>query len=303
MKRIIEVSNLTKDYDQGRGVFDFTFAVKKGEVFGFVGSNGSGKTTTIRQMMGFSKPDSGKITINGCDSWKDACEIKKSVGYIPGQINFPDVGSGRNFLKIQADFWGLEDLSYMNQLIDRFKLDVDAPLKRMSKGMKQKTAIVAAFMAQPEILIMDEPSTGLDPMMRDELIALILEQKQRGKTIFMSSHIFKELEDTCDRVGFIHNGKLIDIVDRNDYDPELDKQYRIGFDKIEDYRNFLETSHDVVSQNEQYRHVLIKIGDEKVNELFRSLKQFKVRYINYQPYTLEGYYTNLIGNQEEMKYV
>lgn len=303
MKRIIEVSNLTKDYDQGRGVFDFTFAVKKGEVFGFVGSNGSGKTTTIRQMMGFSKPDAGKITINGCDSWKDACEIKKSVGYIPGQINFPDVGSGRNFLKIQADFWGLEDLSYMNQLIDRFKLDVDAPLKRMSKGMKQKTAIVAAFMAQPEILIMDEPSTGLDPMMRDELIALILEQKQRGKTIFMSSHIFKELEDTCDRVGFIHNGKLIDIVDRNDYDPELDKQYRIGFDKIEDYRNFLETSHDVVSQNEQYRHVLIKIGDEKVNELFRSLKQFKVRYINYQPYTLEGYYTNLIGNQEEMKYV
>ncbi len=303
METVIAVNNLTKDYDQGRGVFDFSFAVKKGEVFGFVGSNGSGKTTTIRHMMGFSKPGIGNIKINGLDSWKDACKIKKSVGYVPGQINFPDVGTGRNFLKIQADFWGLKDLSYMNQLIERFKLDVDAPLKRMSKGMKQKTAIVAAFMAQPEILIMDEPSTGLDPMMRDELISLILEQKQQGKTIFMSSHIFKELEDTCDRVGFIHHGKLINIVDRNDYDPAMAKQYRIGFEMIEDYRRFLDESDDVVSWNDQYRHVLIRIGDEKVNGLFRILKELKVRYINYQPYTLEGYYTNLIGNQEEMKYV
>lgn len=188
MEKIINISNLTKDYGQGRGIFDFSFDVKRGEVFGLVGSNGSGKTTTIRNMMGFIKPQHGTITINGNESWKDAYEIKKTVGYIPGQIDFPDVGTGTDFLKIQADFLGISNLSYMNTLIDMFKLDTDASLKRMSKGMKQKTAIVAAFMAQPDIMILDEPSTGLDPMMRDQLIELILAQKKQGKTFFLSSH-------------------------------------------------------------------------------------------------------------------
>jgi ABC-2 type transport system ATP-binding protein len=226
MEEIISISNLTKDYGHGRGIFDISFNVKRGEVLGLMGTNGSGKTTTIRNMMGFIKPQNGKITINGDDSWKDAYKIKKLVGYIPGQIDFPDVGTGTDFLKIQADFLGIKDLTYMNKLIDRFKLDTGASLKRMSKGMKQKTAIVAAFMSEPDIMIMDEPSTGLDPMMRDELIELILEQKKKGKTIFLSSHIFKELEDTCNRVAFIHNGKIINIVDCSQYSDDMDKQYK-----------------------------------------------------------------------------
>ncbi|MBU3099412.1 MULTISPECIES: ABC transporter ATP-binding protein [Clostridium] len=303
MEKIINISNLTKDYGHGRGIFDFSFDIKRGEVFGLVGTNGSGKTTTIRNMMGFIKPQNGKITINGNDSWKDAYEIKKSVGYIPGQIDFPDVGTGTDFLKIQADFLGIKDLSYMNKLIDMFKLDSDASLKRMSKGMKQKTAIVAAFMSQPDILIMDEPSTGLDPMMRDKLIELILEQKKKGKTIFLSSHIFKELEDTCDRVAFIHNGKMINIVDRAQYEENMDKQYKIGFAVPKEYQQFLKCNYEILTQNENYNHLVIKINDTQMNRLFKSLQPYNIRYINYQPYTLEWYYTNIIEKQEVQKYV
>ena len=298
MEKIINISNLTKDYGDGRGIFDFSFDVKRGEVFGFVGTNGSGKTTTIRNMMGFIKPQKGNITINGKDSWKGAYEIKKSVGYIPGQIDFPDVGTGTDFLKIQADFLGIKNLSYMNNLIDMFKLDTDASLKRMSKGMKQKTAIVAAFMSEPDILILDEPSTGLDPMMRDKLIELILEQKENGKTVFMSSHVFKELESTCDRVAFIHNGKMIHIVDRAQHNENMDKQYIIGFTEKKEYQQFLNFNFEVLSKNDNYNHVVIKINDTEMNKLFKTLEPYNIRYINYQPYTLEWYYTNMIEKQE-----
>ena len=205
---IIKVSGLTKDYGSGRGVFGFDFTVRRGEVFGIVGTNGSGKTTTLRHLMGFLNPDSGSCEIMGMDCRREAREIMRHVGYVPGEIDFPDVGTGTSFLKIQAEFMGLKDRDAISRLVNLFKLDTDAPLRRMSKGMKQKTALVAAFMAHPEILLLDEPSTGLDPLMRDALIELILEEKARGTTVLMSTHIFKELDDTADRVLFIENGSI-----------------------------------------------------------------------------------------------
>jgi len=218
---VIEVKKLTKDYGQGRGIFDVTFEVHKGETLGFLGPNGAGKSTTMRHLMGFLAPDSGYCEIGGLNCRIYAKEIMKRVGYVPGQIDFPDVGSGTNFLKIQAQYLGIKDMRYTEKLIDLFKIDTSAPLKRMSKGMKQKMALVAAFMSKPDILLLDEPSTGLDPVMRDALIELILEQKKRGATVFMSSHIFKELEDTCDKVTFIHDGKVISTIGRDSHDANL----------------------------------------------------------------------------------
>ena len=225
VENIIKVNGLTKDYKNGKGIFDFSFSVKKGEIFGLVGTNGSGKTTTMRHMMGFIKPQKGSVTIAGLDCYKDSAKVKKIVGYVPGQIDFPDVGTGTEFLKSQASLLGLKDLTYMKELIDRFKIDITAPLRRMSKGMKQKMALVAAFMAEPDIYLLDEPSTGLDPLMRDTLVEIILDQKNKGKTIFMSSHIFKELEDTCDTVLFIKNGKIVNLVSRNQYVNNPQEQY------------------------------------------------------------------------------
>ncbi|MCI1269032.1 MAG: ATP-binding cassette domain-containing protein [Ruminococcus sp.] len=186
MSITIKINSLTKDYGNGKGIFGFDYSIKEGETFGLVGTNGSGKTTTMRHLMGFLKADNGNCEINGKDCWKKSRDIMKHIGYVPGEIDFPDVGTGESFLKLQAQFLGLKDMSYTNELIDRFKLAADAPLRRMSKGMKQKTALVAAFMSKPDILLLDEPSTGLDPLMRDTLIKLILEQRQRGATVFMS---------------------------------------------------------------------------------------------------------------------
>ena len=295
MNNIITVKSMTKDYGDGKGIFDFDFSVKQGEVFGLVGTNGSGKTTTLRHLMGFLKPDSGSCEIAGMNCWKKSHDIMKKVGYVPGEIDFPDVGTGTAFLKIQAQFLGIRDMTYTNKLVNMFKLDTDAPLKRMSKGMKQKTALVTAFMAKPEILLLDEPSTGLDPLMRDTLIELILEEKKRGATIFMSSHIFKELEDTCDRVAFIHNGKFIDLIDRGMYDPNMPKQYRIGFADEVQYKNFVNLSgFDIVRKNDIYYHLVLTASDGEINKLFKILSSCNIRYIKYLPYTLEMYYTEVI---------
>lgn len=295
MSDIIAVHSMTKDYGKGRGIFNFDFSVKQGEIFGLVGTNGSGKTTTLRHLMGFLKPDSGSCEIAGLNCWKNPKEIMKKVGYVPGEIDFPDVGTGTSFLKLQSQFLGIKDMGYTNRLVNMFKLDTDASLKRMSKGMKQKTALVAAFMAKPDILLLDEPSTGLDPLMRDTLIDLILEQRNRGATVFMSSHIFKELEDTCDRVAFIHNGKMIDTVSRNMYDPSMPKQYRIGFAENAEYQKFIQTGgFSIVRQNDKYKHLILTAGNPDINKLFSELKKYDIRYIRYIPYTLEMFYTEVI---------
>ena len=173
-KEIIKVENLTKDYGAGRGIFDISFTINKGEVFGFVGTNGSGKTTTIRHIMGFLKAREGSVKVLGLDAWKNSSEIKKYVSYIPGEIAFPDLNTGTLFLKSQAELLNLNDMIYANELISRLQLDTSANLKRMSKGMKQKTAIVAALMANKDILILDEPTTGLDPLMREVFLDIIL---------------------------------------------------------------------------------------------------------------------------------
>lgn len=294
MTDAIKISHLTKDYGKGRGIFDFNMSVKQGQIHGLMGTNGSGKTTTMRHLMGFLSPDSGNCEMNGLDCRKNTHQIMKEVGYVPGQIDFPDVGTGTSFLKIQKQYLGMKDTRYMEELIDRFKIDTSAPLKRMSKGMKQKMALVAAFMAKPDILLLDEPSTGLDPVMRDTLIDVILEQKQRGATIFMSSHIFKELEDTCDAVTFIHNGHIVNTIDRSSYDEDMSKLYRIGFGDKKEYFQFKQTADFMIeSSNDKYLHMVVYVPGNKLNEFVRCLANYNMRYMRYVPYNLEMYYRTL----------
>ncbi|WP_455137608.1 ABC transporter ATP-binding protein [Thermophilibacter sp.] len=305
---VIEVENLTKDYKRGRGVFDFTFQVKKGSVFGLIGTNGSGKTTTIRHMMGFIKGDSGSVRIAGMDAWRDAAKVKRLVGYVPGQIDFPDVGTGTSFLRIQAELLGLRDFTYMNRLIDRFKIDITAPLNRMSKGMKQKMAIVAAFMAQPDIYLLDEPSTGLDPLMRDTLIELILEQKAKGKTVFMSSHVFKELEDTCDEVMFIHNGHIVNQVKRSQYESDPHETYSFTVASEEEYLSCREAmdrfirryqdGHMECWRRHRHRQFTVVLPTTRLNEFFALLSQFTVSKLDSERFSLEKYYTTIIERRE-----
>lgn len=296
---MIEIKDLTKDYGSGRGVFDINLTIKKGEMIGFVGTNGSGKTTTIRSLMGFIKPTNGHVYVNGLESWENASEISKHIGYVPGEIAFPDLPTGTAFLKSQAEYFNLKDMSYANKLVSRLQLDPRANLKRMSKGMKQKTALVAALMNNADILILDEPTTGLDPLMRDSFLEIIKEEHKMGKTIFMSSHMFNEMEDTCDRVALISDGHIIDIADMNAIRNRPCKDFKIEFNSVEDYEKFKKMDYTIVRDQKQYSQVTVNIKNEEINKLFSDLKAFDVKFISEVKYTLEKHFKEIMMRQKE----
>ncbi len=207
----IKVERLVRDYGGGKGVFDVSFHVDQGEAFGFLGPNGAGKTTTIRHLMGFLKPASGECSINGLDCWRERDKVQAKLGYIPGEISFFEDLSGTEFLKFIAEYRKIGIQNRREELLERFELDPRNKIKKMSKGMKQKLGIIAAFMHDPDILILDEPTSGLDPLMQNRFIDLIAEEKKHGKTILMSSHMFEEVERTCDRIGIIRKGRMVAV--------------------------------------------------------------------------------------------
>ncbi len=287
---VIKATNLTKDYGLGRGIFDMNFEIKKGEMIGFVGSNGAGKTTTIRHIMGFLKPTSGSITINGLECHEHESEIAKLIGYVPGEIAFPDLKNGITFLKLQAELYGLKDFSKANYLIQKLALDPNASLKRMSKGMKQKTALVAALMNDPEIIILDEPTTGLDPLMRDEFLSIIEEEHKKGKTIFMSTHLYEEVEATCDRVALIDKGKIIDLVEISKIsDPDIQTFY-VEMSSENDAEDILKKSPFKVQRTSSKTKLEFKIQRENASEFLKVLSNYPIVSIVENHDTLQNYF-------------
>lgn len=299
---VIEVKALTKDYGGGRGIFDLDLSVAKGEMMGYVGTNGSGKTTTIRHIMGFIKPSSGNAYVNGLSSWEHSSEIVRQIGYVPGEIAFPDMKTGVDFLKSRAEFLKLKDMSYANELVERLQLDPRANLKRMSKGMKQKTALVAALMNDSPIIILDEPTTGLDPLMRATFLDIIKEEHVKGKTVFMSSHSFDELEKTCDRVALINDGRIIDICDMKEIRNRPVKDFKIEFHEAKDYNRFLNEEYEIIRLQEQYHQATIRISAAQTAALLGVLKNYNVKFISELPYTLEMHFKNiLLSNHRRTK--
>ncbi len=295
---LIELHDLTKDYGEKKGIFNLNLNIEKGEMVGFVGTNGSGKTTTIRNILGFIKPTSGSVSVNGLSSWEHSAEIAKMIGYVPGEIAFPDLRTGTEFLKSQAEFLHLKDMSYANELIERLQLDPSANLRRMSKGMKQKTALVAALMNDAPIIILDEPTTGLDPLMRQTFLDIIKKEHKKGKTIFMSSHSFEEIESTCDKVVLINNGHIIDVCSMNEIRNRPQVEFKIEFYKEEDYQNFQNEGFEIIRRQEQYNQVTIRINKNDTTKLLKTLKKYNVKFISELPYTLEMHFRNILLNKK-----
>ena len=187
---------------------DLKLEVAKGEVYGFLGPNGAGKSTTIRLLLNFIQPTDGTALILSRDIVADSVEIKKAVGYLAGDVVLYAKMTGREFLAYMADLQAAKQ-DYMSELVERFQANLDVKIQDLSKGSKQKISLIQAFMHQPEILILDEPTSGLDPLMQEEFFKLIHESKARGASVFFSSHNLAEIQKTCDRVGFIREGKLI----------------------------------------------------------------------------------------------
>lgn len=293
----IKINHLTKDYGKGRGIFDVSLEIQKGEVYGFVGINGAGKTTTIRHMMGFLKPDGGSVTINGLDATKNSAEVKRYISYIPGEINFPGNTTGEEFLKEQIYLSGRGNWEYAKELSDHLQLDMAAKVHSMSKGMKQKAAIVSAFASNADILIMDEPTTGLDPLMRDLFLDLIKQEKEKGKTIFMSSHIFHEMEEVCDRVAVIRQGKIIEVIDMKDIRYNKNKVYRMEFKSHEEFERFLSLGYQINQLKLEDLQVFVQINDEKINHLIQSLKSFDLVYFKEIKIQFEDYITKVFKEE------
>ncbi len=284
---VIRTEHLTKDYGNGHGIFDISLQLKQGEVFGYIGTNGSGKTTTIRNIMGFIRPDSGTVSVLNMDSFRQSIRIRPFVSYVPGEIAFPGLASGTDFLKLQAEYLGITDFTYMNKLIRMFQLDPTANLKRMSKGMKQKTALVAALMGDRDILILDEPTTGLDPLMREVFLDLIREEKAKGKTIFMSSHIFEEIEEVCDRAAIIQDGRLVDLIDVYALRHEPSKHFTAVFEQADDMQQFVSRCDYAGCRTDENR-CEIRIDVTHIKRFITDLSKYRLLSLSEKHETLES---------------
>src|ERR1700682_3898430 len=213
MTAMIDVEGLTKSYGSKRGIANVTFQVPEGEVFGFLGPNGAGKTTTIRVLMALLHADAGSARIAGLDCWEKSVEIKRLIGYMPGEPALDPNLTGGQILEYFAHLRGGVDQAYLKQLVQRFELDTSRKFRQYSTGNKRKVVLIQAFMHRPRLLILDEPTSGLDPLNQQEFDRMVFEARDEGRTVFLSSHVLSEVEKTCTRVGIIRDGTLVRIGD------------------------------------------------------------------------------------------
>src|SRR6266508_221173 len=211
MAAIIEVENLSKSYGGNRGIIEVSFSAAEGEVFGFFGSNGAGKTTTIRILMALMRADSGAAKIAGLDCWNQSVELKRLVGYIPGEPSLDPNLTGGQILEYFSNLRGGVDRAYLKRLIERFELDTSRKFRQYSTGNKRKVVLIQAFMHRPRVLVLDEPTSGLDPLNQQEFDEMVKEARDEGRTVFLSSHVLSEVEKTCTRVGIIREGRLVRV--------------------------------------------------------------------------------------------
>jgi ABC-2 type transport system ATP-binding protein len=208
---VIDTVKLTKYYGNQLGIEDVDLEVKRGEVFGYLGPNGAGKTTTIRMLLDFIRPTRGSATVFGLDIRQSSVDIHRRVGYLNGELALYNNMTGEDLLKYLGNLRGSLDWKYVRELATRFQCDLPRRIQGLSMGNKQKLGLLQAFMHKPELLILDEPTNGLDPLMQHEFYDLLTETKKEGRTIFLSSHILPEVEKVCDRVGIIRQGKLVTV--------------------------------------------------------------------------------------------
>ncbi len=286
---------MTKAYPGGRGIFDLSIEIPAGEVFGLLGPNGAGKSTTIRHLMGFLRPDRGGARIHDLDCWAQAAKVQELVGYVPGEIGFPDEMTASEFLALLSGLRGLGDTTRRRALCDRFDLDPRPTLRKMSKGTKQKVALVAAFMHQPAVLVLDEPTSGLDPLMQRRFLELVEEERRRGTTVLMSSHAFAEVERVSDRVGIVREGRLVAVEDVVSLRRMEKKVMSVTTGREQDVATVAAAGFRVVGR----RHLTVDVevqGD--YNAFVQTLARCDVRAIDVHPQSLEQIFMHFYGEEE-----
>ena len=210
---VVHTEELTKYYGKRRGIIGVNLDVRPGEVFGYLGPNGAGKTTTIRTLLGLLRPSSGTAAVLGHDIVRHSLEIRRSIGYLPGELTTYDNMTGADFVRHLGHLRGGVEWAFVEQLADRLDCDLSPRIRSLSHGNRQKLGLIQAFMGRPSLLILDEPTMGLDPLMQQEFYRLLAEVRQDGRTVFLSSHIMPEVERVCDRVAIIREGSVVTVED------------------------------------------------------------------------------------------
>jgi ABC-2 type transport system ATP-binding protein len=226
---VIETRKLTKYYGKSRGIINLDLDIQEGEIFGFIGPNGAGKSTTIRTLLNFIFPTSGTATIFGMDCVRDSARIKKEVGYIPSEVNYYDDMKVIDLLEYSASFYCKDCSNRIKQLGEAFDVEMDKKIEDLSAGNKKKVAIVQALLHEPKLLILDEPTGGLDPLMQNRFFEVLKEENRRGATIFFSSHILGEVQKMCDRVAIIREGRILKIERVQDLRSAAYKKVKVEF--------------------------------------------------------------------------
>lgn len=286
---VVSVEHLTKDYGLGRGVFDVNFSIEKGEVFGFLGPNGAGKSTTIRHLMGFSKPDSGFTKINNKNTFKYHYQVLDNVGYLPGEIALPEGLTGTEFIKMMQKLRNMKDDKLTNKLIKMFELDPSGETKSMSLGQKRKLAVVVAFMHDPDILVLDEPTSGLDPVMQEVFINYIINEKKRGKTILLSSHIFSEVDATCDKIAIIKDGKIVDNFVTSDLKHNKIKVYKLQFQNSIDFEK-VKNKNEFEIVEAKNNEIIFNVNEDNTNNFIKEMSSYTLQDFTEDKISLQDYF-------------
>lgn len=284
----IETNNLTKSYGKSRGIVDVNLKVKEGEIFGFVGPNGAGKSTTIRTLLNFIFPTSGKASIFGKDIVKESLEIKKILGYVPSEVKFYDEVKVKDIIKYSTSFYGDSSKEEIDYLCEKLEVELEKKMGELSLGNKKKVAIVQALIHNPKILILDEPTNGLDPLIQKKLFEILLEQNKKGTTVFLSSHNLVEVENFCHRVAVIKEGKIIDTIEIDKLTKKLGLKVTIEAEglKKDDIEAF---DGEVISANG--REIIFNYSNG-ADKLIKELSKFYIDKILIHEQSLEDTFMN-----------
>jgi len=293
---VVQISNLTKRFGKFTALDGVNMDVNQGEVFGFIGPNGSGKSTTIRVLLGILKATEGDVKIFGKDAWSDAVDIHKRIAYVPGDVNLWPNLTGGEVIDLFAKLHGGHKTNKRDELIQRFDLDPTKKCRTYSKGNRQKVALVAAFSSDADLYILDEPTSGLDPLMEQVFQQYVLEAKQQGKSVLLSSHILSEVEKLCDRVGIIRQGKIIESGSLKELRHLTRTHLLVETKQPMTGLHEFEGVYDLV---EQEQGISFQVDTEKLDPVIQHVSQFGIVKLESAPPTLEDVFMRYYAKKED----
>lgn len=271
---VIETLKLTKYYGKNRGIVEVDLSVNEGEIFGFIGPNGAGKSTMIKTLLNFIFPTGGSARVLGFDCVKESYRIKAKTGYVPSEVHFYDDITVSKLLDYSLSFYKDADKNYAGELAKRFDLEMKKKIGQLSLGNKKKTALVIALSTSPKLLILDEPTSGLDPLMQQTFFGALREQKKRGGTVFLSSHNLDEVQNLCDRVAIIREGKIIDVKRLDEFKAHHEKKITVYADEFPvDFLN--DPAFKTVSKNQN--SMVFNYNGNDVNRIVSELCKLKIK--------------------------